>query len=85
MNHNEPDSTLKKDSERRFYVAFIETLGVLILATMLGFMIYGGLKIAREAKTVGGKVSSFNTQVKQINTNLKSIDNKLQASKVAVP
>ncbi len=85
MNYNEPDTTIKKDSERRFYVAFIETLGVLILAAMLVIMIYGGLKIAREAKNVGGKVSNFNTQVKQINTNLKSIDNKLQASKVAVP
>ena len=85
MMQNIAKTNDNKSSARSLYLSIIETLGVIILASMLASIIYGGLKIAREAKNVGGKVSDFNTQVNQINTNLKNINNKLQTVKTVAP
>ena len=73
--------TSKPKSFFRIYVAIMLTVCVLLLAGVLGFLIYGGLKLKSESQTVTNKVNSFNGQVKQINNNLQNIDQQLQGAK----
>ncbi len=88
---------MQKDSEnqkivirpRNIYLSILQTMGVLILASMLFIMVYGGIKIAHETKTLSNKVNTFssklNTQVDKINSNLKDINTQLKNNKVVIP
>ena len=66
------------------YLAVMLTIGVLLLALIAGLLIYGGVKISQESKTISTKVNDFNNQVKNINTNLQNIDNQLKLTKVGL-
>lgn len=68
------------------YTAIMLTIGVILLACILGSLIYAGIKIKSDANKVTNKVNSFNTQVEKINTSLQSIDSQLKATKtISIP
>ncbi len=68
------------------YMAVILTIGVLLLAGILGSLIYAGIKVKSEANNVTNKVNNFNSQVEKINTNLQNIDTQLKATKsITIP
>ena len=69
------------------YKAFIGTVLVLILivlSLLTGTIVYVGMKIDSESKTVTSKVDTFNQSVNTINTNLQNINERLQTDSQAV-
>jgi CHASE3 domain sensor protein len=51
---------------------------ILLLAGILGSLIYAGKKVSSESTTVTNKVNSFNANVDSINKNLQGINSSLQ-------
>jgi len=75
----------------KIYLSIMASLGVILLAAILALLIYGGLKISQESKTITTKVNSFNQQItnlnhqfKTINKNLTKIDNQLKTTKTSI-
>jgi predicted PurR-regulated permease PerM len=51
---------------------------IVLLALLVGAVIYGGIKIKSESQTVSNKVNSFNKSVNSVNQNLQNIDSQLK-------
>lgn len=71
---------MNKSGSRAFrvYVGIALFLIVLLLATLVGLIVYGGVKVRDESQTFNNKVNSFNQNVNTVNQNLQSIDSQLQ-------
>ena len=78
---NDPVNLHKKPKLFKIYLSIMATLAVLLLATILVLLTYGGIKLSKESKTLSTKVNNFNSQVNKINTNLQNINNQLQQTK----
>lgn len=65
----------------QLYISILLTLMVLALLAILALMLYAGVSVKQQAKTIGHKVDNFNSEVKKINNNLQTIDQQLSNAK----
>jgi predicted PurR-regulated permease PerM len=62
----------------KVYIYISLFLIVVLLASIVGLMIYGGYKIKNETSTVTNKVNDFNQSFNSVNKNLENINTQLQ-------
>ncbi len=52
------------------------------MVVIIGIFIYAGKKIQSESNTISTKVTTFNKNIDQINTNLKLLEPKIQTQTI---
>ena len=68
------------------YAATMLTIAVLLMAAILGTLIFAGIKVKSEANSVTNKINGFNSQIEKINTNLQNIDHQLKTTQsISIP